>query len=96
MVAHRSSIGHKMTKNKMIVEFSDFYRDVSKKETLEVAVQRMNDFMATNSIRVINVETISDGGGSNFVNSYATVGVRLWFSRKEDGVIVYLSPGSNK
>lgn len=65
-----------------MIEYKDFYWDIKKKsETFNTAVEQMNNYLKNNNVKVINVESLSDGGGSNDISSQALSGVRLWYEK---------------
>lgn len=59
----------------MKISFKDFSGQIHK------AVEALNQFVESEAVRVLNVETIFSGGmGGNTSSSAAAVGVRLWYT----------------
>lgn len=46
---------------------------------LESAVEEANDWIASERVAVINVETLSDTGGIGGISSTSQDGVRVWY-----------------
>lgn len=65
-----------------MIKFADFQRDYAALEGLEGAVGRMNQFVADQGVKVLSVESLTDGPSGNTPTSIGLIGVRLWYQTK--------------
>lgn len=69
----------------VMIAFKDFKRGTRlgglATAGFDTAVKAANEWLTTNAVQVINVETISDTGGVLGVSSTSQDGVRVWYTK---------------